>query len=582
MITRNHESLYTDLFDMANKFLGLPKQDENGNEIPAINNIDSYFEHLEELVFDGSDPIYAILPQDEELFEIDANKRKINVPASFSGGASVVGDEIAETIYFSIDRYFDITDFYAAHLIPIVQWEITNNGQKEIGYSATTPKTINLVPDKVVFGWPLSSEITKVPGNVTFSVRFYETAKNEDDEDVLVYSFSTQSATIKINNSLTLDLINGGIEETNKLNLMYSRVRNSLPADVNFHAIIPLLDMAPYMAGNDYPAFGGEYNLEDGQLLLVAKSYYPHLTSMSQIGEQVYTWFRKDASGKIEEIGNANEEVFVKTNDVNANSTEKYYILNENLEYVEYDHDKDFDKNNIYEKAFGIIVEKGGNYFVKITNKISNSNFKTLAPEEFIVIPLPKKVSFENNDDKAYHAIIRDGEAVLSLNVTNPDGDTSKLSYQWINEDNIESDVSDNVNYSVSEPGAYRLKVINTKNNDSSAVSVSEPIITTYPASIPQIIGYNWSGMSVNPTDGKFNLSDDGTMRIEVANPEYSDNGLSFQWYVGGVKSKNTTNEFEFTPEHDGKIIYCEITNVYNKIDKTEPVLSADMVLKMK
>jgi hypothetical protein len=60
------------------------------------------------------------LPQDEELFEIDANKRKINVPASFSGGASVVGDEIAETIYFSIDRYFDITDFYAAHLIPIV------------------------------------------------------------------------------------------------------------------------------------------------------------------------------------------------------------------------------------------------------------------------------------------------------------------------------------------------------------------------------------------------------------------------------------------------------------------------------
>ena len=52
-----------------------------------------------------------MLPLDEEPFEIDANKRTITVPIHFkSSGVSVVGDEIAETVFFRIARFFDAMD----------------------------------------------------------------------------------------------------------------------------------------------------------------------------------------------------------------------------------------------------------------------------------------------------------------------------------------------------------------------------------------------------------------------------------------------------------------------------------------
>ena len=49
-------------------------------------------------------------------------------------------------------------------------------------------------------------EITEYDGNVTFSVRFYNTEK-ENDIDYLEYSWSTLNTTIKINPSLDLDII---------------------------------------------------------------------------------------------------------------------------------------------------------------------------------------------------------------------------------------------------------------------------------------------------------------------------------------------------------------------------------------
>lgn len=570
MITKNHESLYVDLFKMANEKLGYSSESEK-----YINTIDKYFESLADLVTEDNDPLFAILPADEDLFEIDANKRKITVPSSFSGGASVVGDEIAETIYFSIDRYFDITDFSNENLIPIVQWEITNNGKKEIGYSTTTRRTINLIPDKVVFGWPLSSEITKAAGNVTFSVRFYEIGKNDNGEAILTYSFSTQPAVIKINNSLVLDLIDGGIEETNKLNLMYSRVRSSMPANVNFHAVLPLLDMAPYSSKNNCPAFGKEYNLIDGALQLVAKSYFEDGTSKSQRGNQIYTWYREDASGNIEEIGNADETVYVFTDDSIDNSTEEYWVK-DGENFVPYDHDAiDFNADSIYEKAYGKTITKGGKYFLKITNEISNSNFKTLEVKKehgYITIPLPQLVNFDGNNKNAYHAIIEDDSALLTLNVNNPDGDTSVVTYQWIDADDIvvsgETALSE-PNYFINEEGEYRLKATNSKNNDSSAISISEPIIVTYPASIPVISKYlvgRYDLSSNNPVPlYADNVGDN--ISIEIDGLMNSDS-IAYQWYKNDVAIKGaTSNIYNLGSNFKiGDYFYCVVTNTYNVI----------------
>lgn len=576
MITKNHSSLYVDLFEMANKQLGLSGTEEE------IKTIDDYFSHIGDLIIDEkSDPLFAILPADEELFEIDANKRKITVPASFSGGASVIGDEMAETIYFSIDRYFDTTDFASDWLTPIVQWEITVNGKKTQGYSATTPRTIGFVPDKVVFGWPLSQEITQSAGNVIFSVRFYEIAEDYDengneiqDSKILRYSFSTQPATIKINNSLVLDLIDGDIEKTDKLNLWYGRVRSSAPLNPVFRAIMPILDLAPYAAG--YPKFGGEYNLEDGKLLLVAKAEYPHETPFSQLGglngnagEQIYTWYRRNASGEKIEVEGDLVPIYVKTNDTTANSTEEYCLEDGSL----YDYDAgNFDPSIAYEKAYGLWVDKGGDYSLTISNVIKpDSNEKVLEVPGFITIPLPKLVTFDGNEEKNYHAIIENGFATLTLNVNNPDGDTSIMKFQWLDEnDNPLADLSEELEYSVSNEGAYRLKVVNIKNNDDSAISISESIKVTEPASVPEVSNYYVGLRSINVNEkGQIDLYlSDEYISITLKTLENSDN-IQYQWYKNDKIISGATQDYYNLEEiAAGDKFHCEITNIYNFISE--------------
>jgi hypothetical protein len=139
MVTKDNASLQAKLFEKANALLNLTGDNQ-------IQTMDDYFCHLGDIssrvvAEDGtvSDPLYFILPVDEPTFEIRANLRDIVVPDEFKPGVSVKGDEIAETIYFTIDRYFDTTDFYDKNLKAVVQWE-NANGDKNI--SATTDKAI--------------------------------------------------------------------------------------------------------------------------------------------------------------------------------------------------------------------------------------------------------------------------------------------------------------------------------------------------------------------------------------------------------------------------------------------------------
>lgn len=53
-----------------------------------------------------------IIPFGENDFTIDANTRKIGIPQEFSrNGVGVEGDHFVESLYFTIDRYFDTIDF---------------------------------------------------------------------------------------------------------------------------------------------------------------------------------------------------------------------------------------------------------------------------------------------------------------------------------------------------------------------------------------------------------------------------------------------------------------------------------------
>ena len=216
IVKTNNASVYANLFERANQALGYV--DDSGK----INNIDEYFAEIKNLVESPNyDPIFTILPADEEMFHINANTRQIKIPSIFSSGASVIGDEVAEIIYFDIDRYFDIQDLANTRIFIQCQ---TASGEKYLS-DAINITTNFPGSDKLIFGWPLTSEITNAAGNVSFAVRFYNRKRDLNPElyaindiagDELVYSFSTLTHQIKINNSLNFEISNGNAEKINK------------------------------------------------------------------------------------------------------------------------------------------------------------------------------------------------------------------------------------------------------------------------------------------------------------------------------------------------------------------------------
>lgn len=164
-----------------------------------VDSLEDYFGIIKTIT-DCINTNYQILPliarngvfiNIEEPFEINANTRTIKPPNN-NYTYAVSGDNLAETIYFSIDRYFDNEDLNT-HNIAVLS---SINGKK-----FQTPievKDITSVPNKIIFGWPIGKTITKqTSGTLEFSIRFYTVKGTEVD-----YSLNTLPAHITIKNSL--------------------------------------------------------------------------------------------------------------------------------------------------------------------------------------------------------------------------------------------------------------------------------------------------------------------------------------------------------------------------------------------
>lgn len=159
-----------------------------------INSLEDYFSVLQLLTLQF-DTNYQILPLEEPTFDIDLNTRSIKLPSG-NYTYAVVGDEMAETIYFKSDRYFDNVDLNDMDIAVLVK---TNNGQ--VYLIPTTVKDITTNSDKIIFGWPISNEITKNAETLEFSVRFFKETDNQ-----LTYNLSTTTNKIQVKTGLTNDL----------------------------------------------------------------------------------------------------------------------------------------------------------------------------------------------------------------------------------------------------------------------------------------------------------------------------------------------------------------------------------------
>jgi len=196
MITKtlNLDSAYQDLFaEILEKSTAAHAEDAS-KPIIDINNIESFFGSIEEIA--ALDPKFLRLPLDEPIFEIDANSRKITVPAEFrSNGLSVQKDHLAEIIFFRIDRYYDDMDLSNCNIE--INWKMGSVAGKTSRFVMAK----DIQPGYIIFGWPVDKEITEKSGTVSFAIEFNKKDSNGD----ITYRFNTLPINVNIKDGLVID-----------------------------------------------------------------------------------------------------------------------------------------------------------------------------------------------------------------------------------------------------------------------------------------------------------------------------------------------------------------------------------------
>lgn len=161
-----------------------------------ITTPEDYQKQLYQLQNNNLPTIAILLPTDETIYHIDLDTRTINVPEFLS----VEKDHFAETVYFTVDRFFDNMDLTTTTCI--IQYENKNaknaDGEPAGGFAYLVPfydvkhfeeQNLILIP------WCIGGPATAAAGDIVFSFCFYKL--NADGSD-FIYKLSTQPAMSKI------------------------------------------------------------------------------------------------------------------------------------------------------------------------------------------------------------------------------------------------------------------------------------------------------------------------------------------------------------------------------------------------
>lgn len=290
-INEKNANLYNALFAKAYQALKTASKlkPEFENDEGRFLSLDDYFAHMSDLL--ALDVTYMMLPLDETAFAINANTRSISTPKI----VTLQNDQIAETVVFTIDRFFDYMDLYNATIY--VQWTLPSGKE---GATLVEMKDIESMPGKIRFGWPLDSEITSEVGQVKYSVRFWNKGvvkENNQDVEKVVYSFNTLTSSLNVSASLqpeiTPDL---DINAPHRSSIFAKAIRNSqatsYPIPVNPTFGEPGLDLPLYAS------------LAENTLTLKAQAVVGDTGSVS------YRWYYKPAVDTIADGKSFNHEVF--------------------------------------------------------------------------------------------------------------------------------------------------------------------------------------------------------------------------------------------------------------------------------
>lgn len=294
-VNNNNSDKYLNLFTEAYEYL---KELDSGyvdiNQ-ERFSSLAEYYSHMADF-FENQKYKYVMLPLDEEPFIIDLNTRSINVPTSFVKCASVQSDQLAETIIFITDRYFDYMDLANTEIY--VQWTIPENKKTGVAEykGATRVEMIDLEtePGKIKFAWPLNDKITEFPGTVKFSVRFFRI--DGADTNKLLYSLNTLEASIIIREALQSNLNTEATVESPISDKSFQKaILNSL---FSTEGVVPPVQPVYFAPGQNIIA---DTMMEVDDIKVVSLDNDTITLKVQAVvadaGEITYKWFYKDEKG---------------------------------------------------------------------------------------------------------------------------------------------------------------------------------------------------------------------------------------------------------------------------------------------
>lgn len=565
------------LFELAAADLGVASLD-----------IDQYLNSLAQLK--AISPKYVRLPlyeeghEDEEIFIIDANERSIKVPSSFSkNGVGVVSDELAETVWFRINRYFDIKDFGKAagvvgeelkdgNLHILIQWEAPDGAK-----GASWAYAIDADTDKeyIYFGWALTAEhLTAKAGNIKFAVRIMQ----YDAAGDIAYSFATQSASVAVKAGLSFDLTDEGVKVESVADKIASRLMGGQIAHCPVFATNG--DLPAYVLNLSVPEDleEGAEEIPQAELKVVAAA--PNGESYDAMA---YKWYKKGANDEeFSQVEGAYSPALTVT------SSGEYYVvvfgMKEIIDGSEY----------VYNASTGLASEQKFKYHTSVASSKST------------VCEIPAPIALKISEEMAEKLVIKDGSALILVverqKINNAivgevelkiektvnaikDLDLETAEFSVVTGIPYEVDEEEiKVNMSSAAEGYYRITIINKLNGDQEETISTVICRVIKPADIAsaQAVLLTQGGAASDASEGSVARGNKIEARVNILGLSDS---LSIKWFkvvdqqdpadesadleIAGAK------ELVYVPDDDGSYYFLAT----NKVEDTEKSVRSNLIV---
>lgn len=515
-----------------------------------------------------------MLPMDEKFdvnsgcFYIDLNSRNINVPATYTKyGVSVTGDQMAETLMFKVPRYFDYTDLTSTEIY--VQW--TNPAGQEGASRIVLVDYVDVEQDTIIFGWPLTSNITVEGKNpLKFSVRFFI----RDEEGEIKYSLNTLPVSVNIKQALYTNF-NNDLTIDNPASLFAEAVKNGVSTNID----LP-----------EAPAFFHDWLLPEKVMLVDDTADISVQGGAPDSGTIFYKWnyyprFIEDNKVVTKDRG---ESLTMKTpvgcKYVESDDPRKEIGPVENKTYYTYDaaqgayipHAGPFEEGKTYYEAVATYTVPNssvstedipapnalywphvtGEYHVILQNRIGTSNMEV--PAEYrCVLPCIEKVEFST--DLNQNAILTGDDiksALLNVGVSTNEPEDTTIEYTWSKKSNLDEEFeviegAENSVYTATEPGWYQVTAKGILNREAMTAK-SEICKVAHVIQDPEIKTYSVDdtprtaeASSFIPVDVEGHGNAKLTVEInDLDNPLLSDKVI-YKWFRHGVDDPTLDTEDE-------------------------------------